>query len=180
MHDADDQPIASRLFASGAWTAGPTFTAMDVTDSAKAAGGGHFMTVWTEYTSKVRTVYGSLMSAQSVDLDTDYTVESDPLVGMDAQGRAVVAWTEQTDSANASGSTDPSRWPLKHVFYARYAPDTGWTAPMQIDGDDGFSHGSILSDLAVNDSGTAMALWVENGATTILGTNPSLWAAVLP
>lgn len=49
-----------------------------------------------------------------------------------------------------------------------------------MDGDDGFSHGSVLSDLAVNDAGTAMALWIEDGLTTILGTDPSLWVAPLP
>jgi hypothetical protein len=179
-HTGNDRSITTRRFDQGSWTAGPTFTAMDVQKSAKVVRNGHFMVVWSEFVPKLRAVYGSAQSAQSIDLDTEYIIREKPYVGMDAEGRAVVAWTAWADSPNGVGSPDIHRWPHQRVLYARFSPDTGWTQPVAIDGDDGFSHGSVLGDLAVNDAGTAMAVWVENGFTTIWGTDAILWAAPLP
>ena len=86
-----------------------------------------------------------------------------PLVGIDAQGRAVVAW----------GAGVGARGYNAHVFSARYAPASGWTSSTQVDSDGAAFYGPLL----VNDAGDAMLGWSQDASDTANGTH---WVKLLP
>jgi hypothetical protein len=112
-----------------------------------AVGGGALVLAWQDAqhgTMKV-TYAASSSSASSIDPSAlAYPLALAPLVHLDAHGHALLAWMELLQSEAVAGEPGGLRGPVTHVFYARYAPGSGWTSPTQIDGDDGTGRGGFL------------------------------------
>ena len=134
--DAGDwTQLASEQFVTGVWTSPVTSSVRSGVGSGEAfeaaamGQGGSAMVMGAD--ARVSAVYFTASAGWSnVDVpDTGLDAAgSAPFVGVDAHGRAVALWNEgvHEDVGN-----------VIRVFYARYDPVSGWTAPVQIDGGGG-------------------------------------------
>lgn len=141
-----DLPIVSGtpLSPSGA-------AAMDPAIAVDAS--GNAMSVWGQGNRLYASRYDASspntikwQAAISIDAGTEGDAE-EPAIGVDASGNYTVVWTQWDATGGES-----------NIWANRYVAGTGWGTPVKIEAKSGSAD---RVDLAVNDSGQAMAVWIQ-------------------
>jgi len=157
--------IASRYFSAGAW--GPLeevpFSGEEQAEAVGRSGVGLAVAIESGMSAAYFTPGGGW---KRVDLPTVHPSYIPLNVGVDAKGTGVVAWV--------AFAPEPLGY-IPHLFCARYAADTGWTPPVQVDAD-GASKVDAFPVLANNDDGTAVVVWPHR----VDADHSAIWAAPLP
>lgn len=168
-------------FDNGTWTEQEIPVAIGSLESLRlATDGGAVVLVWDDDPTRFvfRSIYVTPTRWSAIDLPAQpYRRVGPPRLAIDGQGRVVAAWAVTVPTEGVAGQPGAIRGGVTHLFYARYAPGSGWTPPTQIDGDDGLQLLGAIYDLAINESGVAMVVWFGCGAA---GSCNSVSTAVLP
>ena len=117
--------------------------------------GGNALAVWHQDDGAYLSIYARRYvlglgwePVQVIDAGAGVALEPD--VAMDASGRGVAVW-RQFDETSYS------------VFASRFVPGTGWEGAVPIDAG---THESSMPQIAMNPTGTAVALWRQRDAST--------------
>ena len=103
---------------------------------------------WNYYTAGTGWGTADLVPQSGADISA-----SSPRLGFDADGNALAIWTQSA----AAGVLD--------VWSSRFVPGSGWETPVPVETDPGEVLGT--ADLAVHDSGDAVAVWEQVDGTFV-------------
>ena len=115
---------------------------------------GNAIAVWPQWDGGGWSIYANRY-VPGTGWGTDALIENsldntyDPKMAMNRTGTAIVVWHDLKDSSSGSGGS---------VYANRYEPGTGWGNTTSLDNASGYS---LNPDVAVDDSGNAIALWTQ-------------------
>ncbi len=178
-----DSIFANRFDVSGSWgvpvlietnnnSAFSPVVAMDA--------GGNAIAVWIQFDTAADSVFANRFDA-GAGWGVAELIEANnvgdaflPQVAMDAAGNATAMWQQFNGTFSQDEFEDEVE--NRDLWANRFVLGSGWTtAPIQLSGPGGSVEGA---DLALNPSGTAMAVWVQHDGTIDVSErfHTDLWA----
>ncbi len=168
--DGDGEIFAATMPFGGAWTV-PVSVSVGVVGAepqVAVAANGNAVAVWRDATLATGDIFSSSLasgvwSLAPLNVSSSIGTGISPRIGVDAVGNAVATWHDLT--------------PLAEHLYAATLPfgAGAWAAPVDVSGAPATAP---VSKIAVNASGIAVAVWVNNNTgfpTTSRMLTPGVW-----
>jgi len=160
--------LVFRWFQQGGWTSPQTVATPGWSTVPPTAMGGAIAMVSLSPSSFVEVTPTTQQTFDLMPINEPVLGEIVQSIVMDATGRAVAVWDVSLSGGQANEG-----------YYRRFDPSSGWTAPTQVTVSGGA--GAYLGTVAINDSGSAVALWSTDAFFSSAGvTANAYWLSPLP